>query len=515
MFQVLIVDDEYLAQNKLSCIVDWEKYGFHIAETVDNGKDAVAFLNHNHIDVIFTDVCMPLMNGIELSEYVKNNFPDIKIVVLSSYNDYDYVRESFRNNALDYIMKHTIDKQTVIDLLKNISKELSKNNLSNSLNLNSLFKERQLRDNIISAIMGTASTSEFYKNSMIAVAKISNYALLKQIHSDNEFYVLYQNIANTLSQILKSLPNSFIFNNDSDYFVVFMPFPEDSEITIMKQLKNYIQQMNYSIKKFFDLRLLWGISCIATPTYSINDCYKEAINMLESTPIKEHDKVHEKLEFSSLSVKNEKTLLIAISTMNKDNIDAALDKIFEDIPINNLAINIVTGELIAIANKICEEHRINIENISNYLENFRSISMRDAYKEEFLYWCKDLFHRIIDVCMTKSSIFHKARYSSMVKSFIHDNYKSNITLKQISSKIGITESHLSTCFKEETGESISKYIISYRIEKAKELLEKDVDIKYLYSEVGFKNYNYFFTTFKKLVGMTPTQYRKNYIQNPK
>ena len=78
-----------------------------------------------------------------------------------------------------------------------------------------------------------------------------------------------------------------------------------------------------------------------------------------------------------------------------------------------------------------------------------------------------------------------------------EKYKEDITLKGIAETIGITEQHLSRIFKEETGENLSCYLNRFRIDKAKELLENDVNIKYLYSEVGFKNYNYFFVAFKK------------------
>ncbi len=430
MYQVLIVDDEYLAQNKLLSIIRWEDNVLHIAGTVDNGKDAVSFLNNNHIDVIFTDVCMPLMNGIELTEYVKNNFPHIKIIVLSSYNDYEYVRESFRNKALDYIMKHTINESTVINLLKSIAAELSGHNSADSSDSDYLSKEKQYRSDIISAILEASPTENQYINAIVATVKISNYALLKQIHSQNEFQILYQYITNTLCQFLKSLPDSVVFNDKNDYFIIYMPFGNSAEMDIMKILKSYIKQINYSVRKFFDFRLLWGISCVSTPTYHISDCYPEAVNMLEFSPIKDHENNYTDLEFSSLSVKNEKALLFAISRINKENIDSVLDKIVEDISDNSHAINIITGELIAVANKICEEYRINIESL-DYIEKFSLMPKTEISKEDLSIWFKELFRCIIDICIKQNKEFHETRYSNIVKEFVRNNYKNNITFKQL------------------------------------------------------------------------------------
>lgn len=71
MYQVLIVDDEYLARNKLECILKWEEHGFCISNSVENGEEAIEYIRKNPVDVIFTDVCMPSVNGIELTKYVK------------------------------------------------------------------------------------------------------------------------------------------------------------------------------------------------------------------------------------------------------------------------------------------------------------------------------------------------------------------------------------------------------------------------------------------------------------
>ena len=103
-------------------------------------------------------------------------------------------------------------------------------------------------------------------------------------------------------------------------------------------------------------------------------------------------------------------------------------------------------------------------------------------------------------------------YARFVRTFIADNYKEDISLKAIAETMGITEQHLSKIFKDETGEKLSSYLSRFRIDKAKELLEDDVNIKYLYSEVGFKNYNYFFVAFKKAVGCTPVEYKRSHVR---
>lgn len=156
---------------------------------------------------------------------------------------------------------------------------------------------------------------------------------------------------------------------------------------------------------------------------------------------------------------------------------------------------------------------INIDSINENLNKLSSMAKDNYSKDEFFEWNKKLFHCIVDTYTSQEKGAHKQQYSHLVRDYISKNYNENIGLRQIASNIGITESYLSTVFKDETGETISTYLTKFRIEKAKELLKDNVDIKYLYSLVGFKNYNYFFVAFKKIVGCTPIQFKKNCIQD--
>ena len=96
--------------------------------------------------------------------------------------------------------------------------------------------------------------------------------------------------------------------------------------------------------------------------------------------------------------------------------------------------------------------------------------------------------------------------------YIQNNFTKDISRRDIANHLKINEQYLSRVFKLITDKTIPTYITECRIEEAKRLLLKsDVDLKYLYSAVGFNDYNYFFVIFKKNVGCTPTEYKKKYF----
>ena len=104
MFTILIVDDEKLERNGIKFLLNREKEEFRILEA-ENGKDALGVLSSNHVDILFSDVKMPYMNGLELVQQVRERCGDMEIVIFSGYNDFSYAREALRYGVVDYVLK--------------------------------------------------------------------------------------------------------------------------------------------------------------------------------------------------------------------------------------------------------------------------------------------------------------------------------------------------------------------------------------------------------------------------
>ena len=106
MNKILLVEDEQIVRLALKSLIEWEKYNIDINYEAANGKEAIKILEkHPDIDIILTDINMPIMDGIELIEYVHTLKINPEIVVLSAYDDYNLVRKAFKIGVNDYIIK--------------------------------------------------------------------------------------------------------------------------------------------------------------------------------------------------------------------------------------------------------------------------------------------------------------------------------------------------------------------------------------------------------------------------
>lgn len=107
MYRLLIVDDEEDIRRGIARGIPWSQLGFEVAGQAGNGEEAVGLLESARPDVVLSDIRMPKMDGIELMQYLSANYPEIKIIILSGYNDVEYLNMAIKNRVTEYLLKPT------------------------------------------------------------------------------------------------------------------------------------------------------------------------------------------------------------------------------------------------------------------------------------------------------------------------------------------------------------------------------------------------------------------------
>lgn len=123
MIHVMLVDDNQLILRGLERILDWEANGYLIVGKAINGKQALEKMEKVRVDILFTDIRMPVMDGIELICAVKERYPKVRVIVLSAYDDFKYVRTAFWLGANDYLLKQEYDAETLLCLLDRLKQD--------------------------------------------------------------------------------------------------------------------------------------------------------------------------------------------------------------------------------------------------------------------------------------------------------------------------------------------------------------------------------------------------------
>lgn len=118
--KVLVVDDEKLVRAGFIALMPWDKFGMQVVGEAANGERALHFLEDNEVDLVITDLAMPVLSGIELMRIMKEKHPDIYVVVLSFHQDFELVQDALRLGAIDYIAKVQLEKEKMEDVLDRI-----------------------------------------------------------------------------------------------------------------------------------------------------------------------------------------------------------------------------------------------------------------------------------------------------------------------------------------------------------------------------------------------------------
>lgn len=126
MYRLLIADDEKKLLHGLCDFYPWKDLGYRIVARVENGKQALAYIAGNPVDVVFTDISMPVMTGLELAEVLSRDYPDIRIVFLSGYAEFQYAQQALKFGVQDYILKPVKTDQlrkTFLELKQKMDRE--------------------------------------------------------------------------------------------------------------------------------------------------------------------------------------------------------------------------------------------------------------------------------------------------------------------------------------------------------------------------------------------------------
>ena len=536
MYRVLLVDDEILVRDAIRKRIDWEGLGYELAGDCQNGKEAIEFVKEHPVDVVLTDICMPYVDGMELSHFLHDNYPEILIVIFSGFGEFEYAKKAIQYNVSEYLLK-PVTAVELSEVLSNMRKKLE-----------SARKEEQKIRRL------TKVSKEYQKNEQM----IRSQAISSLVTCSKD-----------MGECIRNLEGMGIFLDATDYRVAVLSIDLYSEL----HEQNLEQRQESALMAF----VVYNISDEIVSNYDAGIAYQESNNktgiLFKTNRPREffgtvkkicgeiQEKVYEtmKLEISIAVgpyVKKADELHFSYDRANEALsyryllggnllLDLESDAKFENdislyIELTQLSETVRKNQkreverILKIIHDKIMESRVNksraclymqqvIRTLSELVEKVHPDPRRIQEERNQLLGKiseKKTFEKAFDVveCYANGACdYLKMENSSSGKrqameavEYIKENYADpDLNLNGICAHLGISTSHFSSIFKEETGETFMEFLIRIRMEKAKELLEHTSLKNYEIAErVGFADPHYFGISFKKMTGKTPTEYAK-------
>lgn len=532
MYKVILVDDEYLTRNAISRNTPWEEAGFMLAGSAENGRAAIKLVEEKQPDLVLTDICMPIMDGIELSAYIYEHHPEIKVIIISGYDDFEYAKQALKYEVSDYILK-PITSVELVEELKRMREKLDASRKEKS-RVERIQREYEkniptLRSHFLNRLL----EGSYLKNDIsvqlehfqIPVTGVYQAVVMIEPEDASEFFSGYPDvtedlvdfsIANITSEIVGKEKDIIFFQNTENQSICI--FAEDSEELLQRKIEKVCTQAAEAMQHYMKIKVCVLVGESVSGPEKWMDSYNSVRQAKENKfLLDEHVFVYGR----DFAPQKEKGTIRTAAWVDKLVLMIKLDQLSE--------LREAVGEMFReFRNSGCERKAIllHVQNLVltiliNLEDNAAEIG-QEAEEAEFIHHLSKYGHlaeveeRFLEFCEKLSEDIAGRRENANQKQavlamdYIEKNYMNvNMSLNMVCAYLCVSTSYFSTIFKSATGETFVEALTRVRMEKARHLLETSNMKGYEVAlAVGYNDPHYFSSIFKKHMGMTPTEYAK-------
>jgi len=520
--KVLLVDDEVLIRLGIKSIIEWERYGFTYIGDAPNGRTALEIIEKEQPDIVLTDIVMPKMNGLELIEAVKARYPQIRMIVLSSHNEYDYLRKAMKLGVEDYLLKASMKPEDLLELLLQMAEEIRASHRELKRQIVELppaeDRSKAWTNWLHHVIEGTGKSEGMEAADRMGIPlSNANTLLLLRIHQYGPTSVdeqLNRTVLRNLVELeLHKWAKGGVIPYLDNEWVLLLP-GDNGQAVPLERSKRIAHDLISAAGRFLNASVSIGISRCFAEAAHIPNAYLETSKVLQLYFFEGKEKVficgeHELPPNPAsfvITKEEERSLKTNLDQLNEDGALLTIEAIFERM---RYARNPVDHNIQACLQLL---HLIGYASSHEGSPLYKQVLGFEQLEE-----AREWFGQLVRESVGRAKGTLRETYREEITQlllYMKSHFKQDLSLKQAAQMANMSENYLSFIFKKETNLSFTEYMNHLRIEKAAELLlQTDMPGYRIAEEVGYENNNYFGRVFKKLKGASPQQYRNRQSQS--
>ncbi|BBI35325.1 response regulator [Cohnella abietis] len=542
MYKLILVDDEADVREGVLREIDWEANGFQVSDVAENGREALEMIEKSAPDVVVTDIRMPFMDGLQLSEQIRRTYPSTKIIILTGFDEFEYARKAIHLNIEEFVLK-PFSAGDLLQALHKVKGRLDEE-MSERENVDSLQEHYRrsipvLRELFLVSLMTRRLSSieirektEHYgmilegRHYTVSIMQLDNPTLERVSDDSNRSRFDYElqsfavrNIAEEI--VARQGMSGYVFQHNDN--VVLLETSLETDLNVVhKNTSDLLEEIRLNVEKYIKRSVTIGIGTVTPKLSDVKYSYADASAALDyrillgnnriiaiedvesrsAAPIR-FDELQEQAFLRCLKVGSPEEMESVVENLFAPLILAGSSCSFRDAQI--FLLQIVTTMLKALQGQ--GPTRQPSDRSGNDANWFREITQFDSLKEAkawVILTCASIISRIAS---DRQSAYHSL--VEQARTFTKAQYAdSDMTIARVCAHLHISSGYFSNIFKRETKMTYVNYLLHIRMEAAKEMLlttdRKTFEIAEL---VGYADPNYFSFSFKKQVGMSPKDYR--------
>lgn len=509
MKKIMLVDDEILIRENIRQCIDWEKEGFLYCGDAPDGELALPVIEAQLPDILITDIRMPFMNGLELSSVVRQQFPKIKIIILSGHDDFQYAQTALRLGVEDYCLK-PFSAADLLELLHTVSARIDE---ELRVQQKYAYTAENLFADLCGGLIGTAAAIEAAQQLELQLTAPYYAAAVFTLNLPDPQEPA-PDAEELFAQLLKEHAGGFTYKRSRTETVLICK--GSHPVQMIRSLDELYLTLKQQLKAACGAELSFSKGKAHERLQGIHLSYLEAEN---DRMLKKMSRMHSAAMLddyldpsAAREVLLDRSRLIQFLKLgDQQQMQAFLQELSAGLAQVNwnsgyacYLMNDITLELVQTAKLSFRAAASQAGLLSELQPELKQI----ATAGEALDYLEQLYGRLW-AWRSEGADKHR-ELIDRVKQYIREQYdKDQLSLNDIASVVRVSPSHLSKTFSQATGQTITEFLTATRMDKAKELLKstghKTFEIAY---RVGYNDQHYFSNLFKKVTGMTPMEYRR-------
>ncbi|CAM4500655.1 two component AraC family transcriptional regulator [Paenibacillus macerans] len=522
-YRVILVDDEPVILRSLKVAVPWEELNLEIVGEARNGEKALQLVRELSPHMIISDIRMPGIDGIALMKKVLAENPKRLFIFISGYGEFEYAREALREGAFDYLLK-PIDHDELIEMIqrakKNLEKQMENDKLLHSVQVLSVLARERLFAEFIEGNQGQSpiqhmrwlENSELAQEYFMAVIQLDHYMKLNEQWTPEERRLWLFAIRNILGEWSMANGALTVFPFHGGEWVLLFP----GSLSAKKEELggDVIRQIKMNTK----LSCSIGFSQLAAGMEQLSEAYQSAAKALYRRFYSDREGVFldsgsgsglEAVREAKYPKHLEAALLESIRTLDRERLLGTFDetkRYIEDQAFTKEMAERMIVELTVVLYRQFEHLNLSMEwPLEGLLQELHSLGAL----HEMIGLLKSNFGKWITDSRENPSKENVQNVIGKTQEYILGNYHKDLSIDEVAELAGLSISHFCLLFKQVSGYTFLEYLTQCRIEKAKFILKNShVKVYQVAPMVGYQDPRYFTQVFKKVTGMTPTEFRE-------
>lgn len=519
-YKVFFVEDEIVTREGIRDNVDWQANGFAFCGEATDGEMALPLMQMLKPDVLITDIKMPFMDGLQLSKIVRERMPQVKIIILSGHDEFEYAQKAIELGVTEYLLK-PITVQSLHKALRKIALQLDQEKKDQEAlkrlqaqvdEDRAALRERLLMKLVVGAISSTEAIEQAQDLGLDLVARCYLVVILKAELADRteQFdYEEYQRVQKVIAGLVEENPDIIFLKKDWEEIVLLMKgstveYLEEERDELLQAIARQVQPTRYQIRH--------GAGAPKKRIAEISQSFIEAlVNMRRSAdenaasanqPIEKR----ELLKVDTAAVEN--FLRFGVKESFDAFFDASIGPMGEAILRSDQLKSYIFVDFLISSAKLVDAWGGDIDqvipevgSIETALANIKSLAQLREQSARILTGA--LAYRDANLNRQHNRLIHQAK-TYIARCFTQPE----LSLNDVAAHVNLSPSHFSVVFSQETGQTFKDYLTELRISKAKELLlTSSLRSAEISEQVGYSDPHYFSTVFKKNSGYSPSEFR--------